>query len=246
MKAILISLLALSILSGCSNYGKKVKNNHIEVFYKDGVTEEQARQAAHILYKLDTDGSGEKKSKKSFQLMGNGDTITCKMVVNIEKADAVPDRSFEIIGNKISESAFNDKPVNMVLTDDKFKPVRIITYTKLSEEESNEDFGEKVTSGNIEVYYLNNASKEAADALAALLEREMAPQAVISFQLSKETDGSHTVKMASLAEKTKNNSEAAVNELMTKMSEQIFSNGPVVFQYADVLFKPYKTFSYNP
>ncbi|OSZ73699.1 hypothetical protein CAP36_16970 [Chitinophagaceae bacterium IBVUCB2] len=246
MKAIIITLLAFSLLTACTNHGKKVTSKHIEMFYKDGVTESQAQQAADILYRLDSDGSSESMSKKSFQLLGNGDTITCKMVVNEAKANEVPDQSFIIIGNRISDSAFNGKPVNMVLTDDKFKPLRTIAYAKLSAGEEDNDFGEKITSGNVEVYSLEGVSMDEAEALAKFLEKEMAPQTVISFQLSKEADGVNTVKMASYPEKTKDTPEASVNEIMTKMSQQIFNNTPVSFQFADIRFKPYRTYTYNP
>lgn len=246
MRIILFAVLAFSVLTGCSNYGKKVKSDHIEVFYKDGVTESQAQQAADMLNRLDNPEGEKNAVRKSFQLTGSGDTIICKMVVNAEKASDIPDRSFLIIGNKISDSAFNGKPVNMVLTDDKFKPLRTIFYTKLDGGADTKDFGEKLTSGNVEVYSLEGVSMEEAEALAKFLEKEMAPQAVISFQLSKEAGGVNIVKMASLPEKTKDTPEAAVNEIMTKMSEQVFNNAPVSFQFADVMFKPYKTFTYTP
>lgn len=246
MKIIIIALVALSILTGCSNHGKKVKSDHIEVFYKDAVTETQAQKAADMLNRLDNPEGDKNAVRKSFQLSGTGDTITCKMVVNEEKANEVPDRSFLIIGNKISDSAFNGKPVNMVLTDDKFKPIRTIFYTKLSGEADTKDFGEKITSGNIEVYSLDGVNKEEAEALAKFLEKEMEPETVISFQLSKETDGTTVVKMASLPEKTKDTPEAAVNTLMTKLSEQVFNHAALSFQFADIMFKPYKTYTYTP
>ncbi len=246
MKAILITLVACCMLTACSNHGKKIKNNNIEVYYKDGVSKDQAQLTADMLYRLDNPQENKDAVRKSFQLSVKGDTVICKMVVDEEKANEVPDESFLIIGNKISDSAFNGKPVNMILTNNKFKPVRTIFFTKVDIEEEDKKFGEKIVSGNIEVYSSGGASMDEAETLAKFLEKEMVPKNIISFQLGKEADGTNWVKMASLESQTRNIAEADIQELIHKISEEVFNNAPVVFQLADVMFKPYRTFNQKP
>ena len=102
MKPIILFLLAAITLTSCTNYGKKVKKSNIEVYYNDGITEDQAQKTADFIYTLDTDPE-TKDNKKSFQLNKDGDTINCKMVVNEEKFKDIPVSSFEAIGGLISK-----------------------------------------------------------------------------------------------------------------------------------------------
>lgn len=44
MKPIILFLLAAITLTSCTNYGKKVKKSNIEVYYNDGITEDQAQK----------------------------------------------------------------------------------------------------------------------------------------------------------------------------------------------------------
>ena len=41
------------IFTACTDYGKKVKHGHIEVYYKDGITEDMAQKTADFVYQID-------------------------------------------------------------------------------------------------------------------------------------------------------------------------------------------------
>ena len=242
MKAIIFLLLAAFALTACSNYGKKVKSGNIEVYYKDGVTGEQAKKAADALSKLDN----ENAAKKSFQLIADGDTVLCKMVVDKEKSNNVPDASFIAIGTIISENAFTGKPVNMDLTDTKFKSIRIIRYEKKEVADTDESsFGEKVTSGNVEVYVTGGASMSDGKTLAQLLDKEMNPPKLISFQLTK-SDGLNAVRMVFAKEKLADLTDEEITNMAAKISDGVFDSSPLVFEFTDTQFKTLKTFTYDP
>lgn len=245
MKQIIFFLLAIVIFSSCTSYGKKVKSSNIEVYYKDGITEEKAQQTADYIYSLDTNPE-TKENKKSFQLSDEGDTINCKMVVNKDKFEDVPMESFQQIGFLISSKVFNGKPVNLILSNNKFKPIKTVYYTKMDDAGGETSYGERVTSGNIEVFVTKGSSMTDGELLAKFLEREMEPSEMISFQIKKATDYTSTVRMVSSEEKMAGITDDAVNKLMAKISETIFGNNPIVFEFTDNKFNTIKTYNYNP
>ena len=129
----LIPVLALTLLlSSCNDYGKKVKKEHIETYYKDGITEAQAQKAADLMYTLDANNA---KTQKSFQLVKENNVIHFKMVVNDPKVDKSMDINFLAISNIVSDSVFSGAPVDMDLTDNKFKLIRSLPYKKITDED---------------------------------------------------------------------------------------------------------------
>ncbi len=246
MKPLILFLLAAITLTSCTNYGKKVKNSNIEVYYNDGITEEQAQKTADYIYKLDTDPE-TKDNKKSFQLNKDGDTISCKMVVNEDKFKDIPVSSFEAIGGLISDNVFDGKPVNMVLSTNKFKPLQTVYFKKLDKKGTDlSQYGEKITDGNIEVYVTEKATMEDGKVLAQLLNKEMSPSNIISFQLTKDDSGLNTVRMVSSEEKAAKISDQTLTDMCAKISEGVFNQSPVVFEFTDSQFNTIKTFTYDP
>ncbi|MGG9961687.1 hypothetical protein [Ferruginibacter sp. SUN106] len=126
----LIVLLVVIGFTSCKDYGKKTTKGHIETYYKDGITEDQAKKTAALMYYVDS-VSNNAKGQKSFQLCKKNDTVCFRMVVNVEKAKEMGDFSFLAIGNMVSDSVFNGAPVNMDLTNNTFESVKLITYKKL-------------------------------------------------------------------------------------------------------------------
>ncbi|MEO5946997.1 MAG: hypothetical protein ABIP79_09285 [Chitinophagaceae bacterium] len=246
MKPLILFLLAAITLTSCTNYGKKVKSSNIEVYYNDGITEDQAQKTADYIYKLDTDPE-TKDNKKSFQLNKDGDTINCKMVVNEEKFKDIPVSSFEAIGGLISANVFDGKPVNMILSTNKFKPLQTVYFKKMEKENTNlSKYGEKTTSGNIEVYVTEQATMEDGEALALLLEKEMNPTSIISFQLTKDDNGLNTVRMVSSEEKSAKISDQTLTDMCATISDGVFKGSPLVFDFTDSQFNTIKTFTYDP
>lgn len=129
-RTLLLVLLTVGFVQ-CSNYGDKATIEHIDVFYKNGITKDQAQQTADLLYYIDTTYNKNISETKSFQLLKQNDTVTFRMVVLQEKLARVDDGSFLAISNLISEDVFDQKPVNIELTDNKFNTLRKLPFTKM-------------------------------------------------------------------------------------------------------------------
>jgi PBP1b-binding outer membrane lipoprotein LpoB len=129
----LIPVLALTLLiSSCNNYGKKVKKEHIETYYKDGITEAEAQKTADMMFMIDANNA---KTQKSFQLEKVDGKIHFRMVVIDEKVDKTKDINFLAVSNIVSDSVFNGAPVDMDLTNNKFEVIRTIPYRKVTDED---------------------------------------------------------------------------------------------------------------
>ena len=118
-----ISIIAL-LFSSCTNYGDKVAKDFVEIYYKDGITGEQAQKTLEILYP----SWNEAGNKKSVQLTKNADTIYFRMVINEEKAKDIKDESYLMLGAGLSMSVFNNEPVNVELTDNRFNTLRTLHF----------------------------------------------------------------------------------------------------------------------
>ena len=127
---LILPLIAIICLPGCSKYGEKVKHGHIEVFYLDGISKEQAQQTADVFYMIDSVNNNI-SSKKSMQLCVEKDSFCFRMVVDEKRLASVPDDAFSALGNILSDSVFNGKPVNVDLTDNHFKTIRTVHYQKI-------------------------------------------------------------------------------------------------------------------
>ncbi len=231
MTRILLTCTLLSLLSACTNYGKKVSSSNIDVYYKEGITAEQAEKTARLFDATLAASNPADEGTKSFQLQQNGDTILLKMVADLVKADAVGDAPFYAICTLVSDSVFAGQPVNLTLTDNRFKELRAYRFRK----ELAPAWGEKTVSGNVEVYD-QTQNKEMADALALFLETYMSPEKTISFQLTKNEQGTLLVNMVIDPAKSDRFTPEVMEEISGKISGSVCKGAPVIFQVTDDTF----------
>ncbi|MDB5199125.1 MAG: hypothetical protein JWO92_1088 [Chitinophagaceae bacterium] len=119
----LMIFLCLMVFSCNSPYGKKVKiNDRIEVFIKDGATEDEAKKLGNY---IDTTWKNS-SNKKSFQLLKDSGQYTVRMVVDEDKIkhDSSLDASFMAIQFLIEENVFKGSKVRLILTDNQFKDIK--------------------------------------------------------------------------------------------------------------------------
>lgn len=128
-RCMLVIVMALA-LSACNNYGDKVSKDFLEVYYKDGINKEQAEKTLNFLYPYWKSPGSEETNRKSVQLIKNGDTIYFRMVSVAEKVALMNDEIFYQMGNTFADSLFGGSPVNVDLTDNKFKTIRTFHYKK--------------------------------------------------------------------------------------------------------------------
>lgn len=243
MKKLILPLLAILMLAACTNYGKKVKEGHIEVYYKEGITGQEAQKTAKALYDADSK-AGNNPVRKSFQLAREGDTILLRMVVDQSRAKDMGDENFIPIAVMISETAFGGKPVNMDLTDDKFKTIRSIAYKKTTKEEINiAAFGERITVGNTEVYY-KGASADEANRLAVFMNEYFKPETTYSFQLIMDENENYIVKMVGNPEKINTLPVSLFEEVCRGICDKVLSVPAITFELTDGAFNAIRTYNY--
>lgn len=238
MKQFILAVIIVTGLLSCTNYGKKVSQDYLEVYYKEGATKEEAQKTLDLLYPLWKNEEG-KTEKKSIQLTKSGDTINFRMVVDEKKLAQTGDETFHTMSNLFSDSLYNGAPVNMVFTDNKFKPIRTIVYKKASLADS---YGTPVTAGKIEVYSKDGFSSEHAQMLADYLAKEMGSSTAISFLAGKTEDGGYLVCMASDKDKVAAMDNEVFNQMAKQLSDNVFYGGQVTFELTDTKFKSYKSF----
>lgn len=229
------------IFTACTDYGKKVKHGHIEVYYKDGITEDMAQKTADFVYQIDKDQNNDTIKSKSMQLVKNGDTVLVRMVANKSKLEKLTDEPFTALANLFSDSLYKSTPVNVDLTDDNFKTIHHITFKKL---DIPDNFGNKVTSGNIELYCEEQLGSAKCNQLADYLNSFIHPSSVISFQYTKDENQGFIVKMVTQADKVNDITSADMIEICKNISDNVLNGLPVIFQLADDHFKPIKSFAY--
>jgi hypothetical protein len=213
MKSLVLAFFIAAGLMACTNYGKKVSQDYLEVYYKDGATKEEAQKTVDLLYPLWKSEDG-KTEKKSIQLTKSGDTINFRMVVDEKKLAQAGDETFHSMSDLFSDSLFSGAPVNIVFTDNSFKTIRTLVYKKAS---LADEYGTPVTAGSIQVFSKDGFSSEHAQMLADYLAKEMGSSKAISFLAGKTHDGGYLVCMASDKDKV----AAIDNEVFNEMAKQI-------------------------
>lgn len=136
---ILLTISSLLILAACTNYGKKAKHGHVEVYYKDGITEDQAQHTANLFFWIDSVSNNNTKAEKSVQLIKVNDTICFRMVVDEARAKNMPDDNFNAIGTIFSDSVFNHAPVRLELTDNRFKTIHAVPFKRIDFNEGSDE-----------------------------------------------------------------------------------------------------------
>lgn len=238
MKSFIIGVLFTLTLAACSdNHGKKVSKDYLEVYYKDGATEEQAQKTLNYFLPLWKD-DGEKTKPKSIQLTKTGDTVNFRMVANMEVMGKMDENVFYTTGNELSAAIFNGAPVNVILTNDKFETIRGYSFKKI-------ELGEKINAGLVEVYIKGGFSKDKATTLAEFLNKTINPENAISFQISMGNNGDYLLRMVALPEKASTLTDAQLQEMAAEVSKNVFNNAPVTFQLTNSVFEPIKSVEYR-
>lgn len=240
MNKILLSLLVSILLFACSKHGDKVSKDFMEVYYKEGISKEQAQKTLDYFLPRWKNKDGE-TPRKSVQLSQNGDSINFKMVSNMEVMDKMEDDIFYTTGNELSENLFNGAPVNVLLSDKYFKTIRIYTFKKFDKPA----FGKRVADGNIEVYIKDSFSEEEGKSIAAFLSKEIHPAGIISFQVGKDESGDVVVSMVANRAKADALPDSEFQNLAMLISEKTLGGTPLIFHLADDRFNPFKTYMYK-
>lgn len=210
-----------------SNYGSKVTEGNIEVFYKDGATKQQAQTLASHLSRV----WGAAPDKRSVQLVKNGDTPRFRMVVKPEfQNDANFLAQLGIFGAQLSRDVFAGVPIELEACDDHLKTVKAVPIPPA--------FRHGILKGKIELFYGDGVAKAEAEKLLASLEKEFAnaPVPLLTVTLTKR-DATFTVSMPYDPEKLKAPEvRAALKTYCTALSQTAFDGAPVEWAAVDPSF----------
>jgi hypothetical protein len=160
MKSIILSLLVAVSLAACTDYGKKVtiEGTKGEVYYKgNGVTEADAKKVC--TYLKDVIKYFDADKRQSVQLTkSKGDGYDVRFVVDEKKLKESPKAAdaFAQIGAAMSVDLFDNKPVNVFLTDTHFKDLKSIPF----DEEVVKKLKEKMNPPPTEEKNIQSDSKE--------------------------------------------------------------------------------------
>ncbi len=124
---LLLFIITTITITSCSNYGDKVSKDFVEIYYKDNISKEQAEKTLEILYP----SWNQSGTKKSVQLVKKADTVYFRMVIDEEKAKGIADETYLLLGTGLSMSVFNNAPVNVELTDNRFNTLRTLHFEKI-------------------------------------------------------------------------------------------------------------------
>src|SRR5690349_23053406 len=131
-------LLSAVCLASCTNFGKRVKveGTKGEIFYKEGVTEEEAKKVGDVL----KDGFFSSDKEASVQVVNDSGAYTIKFVYNKDYFEKNPglEKEFRAYASKISKEVLNGKKVNIALTNDRFREFK--TFPFVEETEAKTDF----------------------------------------------------------------------------------------------------------
>lgn len=128
MKKQLLFILALILMASCENYGDKLTFDGTDIYYKDGVTKEQATQLGNYLIAEEfADGS-----EKAVQLLKDTETniFTFKMIVDESILDDTSyDYIFKTFARDLSEEF--KTPIDFHLADNAFNTLKGYLFSDL-------------------------------------------------------------------------------------------------------------------
>ncbi|HEY6064254.1 MAG TPA: hypothetical protein VIV35_11630 [Chitinophagaceae bacterium] len=254
MKSIILSLLVAVALTSCTNYGKKVKTGEVEVYYKDGVSEEQAKKISSLFNAALQSTNPGSTSRKSFQVTKPSDSVLLKMVVDKSKLDKVGDETFYAISGLVSDSVFNGGPVNLILTDDHFKTIRTLAFKKAVKEENvvdnnnttvitKEDFDHD-SAGGVDFYWKGISDEESKTIADYIVKNGSFAGGTAEIYMTKQ--GDRFILRFPMIESARTDPAylAEVEKVTKEIKDNVFANVPFSFIVTDERMNTVKSWDY--
>jgi hypothetical protein len=155
-----IGLIGLLLIPGCSRVKQKYTVNNGEVFYRDGVTETEAKQVGEFLVQERYFDGG----RKSVELAKNGTSYQFRVVVApAYRNDPRALEEFRITAGRIGREVLNGAHVEVQICDDQLKT--LATGEPI-------DIGALRVFNNGQVFFNEQVAPEEADKLGKFLIKE--------------------------------------------------------------------------
>jgi hypothetical protein len=242
-------LLFAAGMSSCTNYGKKIKieGTKAEVYYKEGVTETEAKKVGDLLKE---DGYLGNEKAASLQVIKEDGGYTVRFVYDkayYDKTEGL-ENLFKQYSSKLSKEVFNDKKVNIALSDNQFKDFKNIPYdetvAKAPGETFNKDDFDHDKAGDIAFYWKGVSDKESKVIADYIVENGAFAGGTAEIYITKEGDR-YLLRFPVKKEYRDNPATIAEIERVSKqIKENVFANNPYSFQMTDEMLNPIKSFEY--
>jgi hypothetical protein len=216
-------------LISCSGLGTKLDFEGSSVFYKNGITEAEAKSLGDYLIKIKFFNS---ERQKSVQLDKDADTFLFKIVVGdgSEKGDDIA-VVMEAMAIDLSFGVFENKPVNVHLCDGYFKTLRVIRA-------SGKGYGTRIDFDEGVLYYTENIDKETATKLGAYLQKiQFFQGSQKGVQIDKNATN-YIFRMVVKQDKLEDeNTEFVVKALASSLSTGVFDSAAVDIHLCNDIFQ---------
>ena len=252
---VVFSFLLAICLASCNNYGKSVKieGTKAEVFYKEGVTESEAKKVGDFLKE---DGFVGNDKAASIQVVKANGEYTVRFVYNKEYYDKTEglDDIFKTYSTKISKEVFDGKKVNIALADKKFndfktiKPDEVATNslapTAPSGEPLNNDQYDHDSAGGVNFYWKGIPDSESKTIADYIVENGAFAGGSANIYMTKE--GDRYILQFPVREEYRNDPEtiAEVEKVSKQIKDNVFATRSYSFQMTDEKLVAVKSFDY--
>jgi hypothetical protein len=230
----LLPALVLLPVFGCDGYGKKVAAGDVEVYYKGGATEAEARKLLDYLTAKAPAAPGQ---PRSYQVVHRGEVVVVRMAVREEKLhDEALLTAMAEDAKRLSAEVFENRPVDLELCDEHLKTRQTVSW-------GSEGYGRKVADDRFEVYYTGGATEDEARKLLAKLARDLPARAERgAVQLLRRPDERLVIRYVLPPEKIDDAKTAdTLRKLAREVSAELFDNQPVDVELCDTMLRTQKT-----
>ena len=260
MKPIILALFIAIALTACTNYGKKVtmEGTKGEVFYKgDGVTEADAKNLCKYL-KDDIHYFGPDKSLSVQLMKSKGEGYDIRFVVDEKKLKETPEAVtfFENIGAVMSIDLYNEKPVNIILTDLHFKEIKSLPYDAAKVKALKEKPADKGlagltksdfdhdSEGGVDFYWKGVSDEESKTIADYIVKNGSFGGGTAEIYMTKE-NGRYILRFPMIESARTNPSIlASVEKVSKEIKDNVFADVPYSFYATDEQLNTVKSWDY--
>ena len=252
MKKIILALLISATLFSCKNNGKKIKveGTNAEVYYKEGVTENEAKNTGAFLKREFI----QDNKAASMQVTKEGEVYTLRFVYEKSFYDTLKnaDNLFKLMGAKASKEVFGGKKVTIALADEYFKDFKVLPFdeaiAKLLDEPAltPESLGyyDHDEAAGVKFFWKDMTDTESKTIADYIAKNGAFAGGQSEIYMSKENNR-YIIKFPMLAEALADPSYISqVDKVSKEIKENVFADQPYSFVVTDQQLKTAKTWDY--
>jgi hypothetical protein len=249
---LLIFIASVFSITSCNNFGDKVnvEGTKGEVYFKDGASQADARKLGDF---LKSDGFFSDQRAASVQITKDGDNYLVRFVYNKDYYEKHPelDDFFKNYGARMSQELFEEKKVDIMLTDKYFKTFKNFPFNKSAAEST--EHGETntysdyhhETVGDVSFYWKGISDDESNVIKDYIVKNGSFAGGTSQIYITKEGDDHYTLKFP-VKEGYRNDISyiTKVEGIAKQIKDNVFAKTPYSFQITDENLNAVKTFDY--